>query len=172
MPRFVMPNPVYESTTMQWDMHLLMLKNRKDQILDDCDFWGIDESRYLLGYVIPPFQRPLVWTVEQQVKFIESAWLGFHLGTYVVNRLDAEGHPMSHVLIDGLQRLTTIKAYIEDKFPVFNHYFSELPPNDQGLFRRIPFTCQAVNLRDETVIRDVYNRLNFGGTPHTEDQRA
>ncbi len=35
---------------------------------------------WVLGYAIPPFQRPRVWTVEQSIKFVESCILGLDSG--------------------------------------------------------------------------------------------
>src|SRR3546814_7962414 len=56
--------------------------------------WDINQPR-LCGLFIPPFQRPLVWAMDRQIAFIESAYLGIHLGTIVFN--DALNLPM----VDG-----------------------------------------------------------------------
>src|SRR4051794_21826938 len=51
----------------------------------------------LLGHALPPFQRPSVWTHAQNVRFLESAVLGVHLGTWCCNV--ADDYPT--VTVDG-----------------------------------------------------------------------
>lgn len=135
-------------------------------------------AKWLLGYIIPPFQRPLVWSKEQMIRFVESAWLGLHLGTYVVNIMDfvnsTDAHPLDRLLIDGQQRLNALRAYWDNEFPVFGSYWSEVF-EDKPVYRRfrnIQFGMGEVQIKDEAILRDLYNRLNFGGTAHTDDQRA
>ena len=42
-------------------------------------------ERQLLGLVLPTWQRPEVWTVEQKRRFVEGIFLGFGCGYYVTN---------------------------------------------------------------------------------------
>lgn len=133
-------------------------------------------SRYACGYPVPAFQRELCWTQEQKVKFIESLWLGFNPGTYTVHRADWQkgGLPemFSGWLIDGQQRLSTIQSYWEDGFKVFGLYWSELSKIEMRRFHSIKFEHTEVAVWDEKLIRELYNRMAFGGTAHTEAQRA
>lgn len=45
-------------------------------------------ERQLGRFVLPNFQRPPVWTREQQVRFIESCWMGLPIGVYVYNEVE------------------------------------------------------------------------------------
>ena len=47
--------------------------------------------RTVMGYLLPTWQRPLVWTTDQKVKLIESLWRGINIGTYTFNRTRWEG---------------------------------------------------------------------------------
>ncbi|OUV22975.1 MAG: hypothetical protein CBC55_02730 [Gammaproteobacteria bacterium TMED95] len=138
----------------------------------------VEAERYACGFPLPSFQRPAVWTTEQKAKFIESIFLGLHIGTYCVHESDWTGVaeakivPFSGWLLDGQQRLLTIEDYINDKFKVFDLYFSDLTKAEVRRFMNTPFKRHEVALHDEAKIKDLYNRLNFGGTAHTEDQRA
>jgi len=137
---------------------------------------------WLLGYAIPPFQRPLVWSEEQKVRFVESAARGLHLGTWVYN--DAMGFGMEQVegrevmprtdrwLIDGQQRLNALDEFFDDKFPVFGLTWSQVPQTERRRFLNQNFAAQQIQSSDEMELRRLYDRLNFGGTPHTPDQRA
>ena len=111
------------------------------------DFLLTDASdRFACGFPVPDFQRDLCWDQEQEISFIESAWIGIPLGTFTIHRNDWEKNgkpkPFSGYLIDGQQRLTTLQRYWEDKFPVFGLLYSELTKadlrrfDDRGLLKK------------------------------------
>lgn len=134
-------------------------------------------ERYVCGFPVPAFQRGLVWTQEQNVAFIESAWLGIPLGTYNTHAMDWEGNEaeakhFSGWLIDGQQRLTAIEGYWNDKFKVFGLLWSELTVQEKRRFTSIKFSYFESSLWDEALIRDLYNRMAFGGTPHKIEEMA
>jgi uncharacterized protein with ParB-like and HNH nuclease domain len=125
-----------------------------------------DGERVLGPFVLPPFQRPPVWSREQQVRFIESCWLGLPIGVYVVN-IGEYGSPFDLWLLDGQQRITAILNYMADAFPVYGKLYSELPIVDHRAWNFIrTFTCLETQLEDEAELREVYDRLAHGGTPH------
>jgi Protein of unknown function DUF262 len=143
----------------------------------------LTDREFVMGYPLPEFQRPPCWKEEQQISFIESIWLGLSPGSYVVNDFHhgewvklkdgREGlHPLFWLLIDGQQRLRALQAYLEGEFKVFGFRWDELNRLEQRRFEGVQFPRVSVYLTNETELRDFYNRMNFGGTPHTEDQRA
>jgi hypothetical protein len=160
--------------------HLEMLKRQLDREGPE-DLYEPGQ-RWLLGYAIPPFQRPLVWTTAQKVAFVESAAQGLHLGTWVYNDALAGGshdggssgrsHRTDRWLIDGQQRFDALDAFWSDAFPVFGKLWSEIGTLDRRRFLNQNFSAQMLQTRDELNLRRIYDRLNFGGTPHTPDQRA
>ncbi len=96
-------------------------------------------ERKLGNFIVPPFQRPPVWTEEQKVRFIESIWHGLPLGSYVVNRtLDLRR--VDNWLLDGQQRITAIVEYVNDAFPVLGLRWSELAQVDHRSFAMIPMS--------------------------------
>lgn len=79
-------------------------------------------ERPLGAFILPPFQRPPVWTVAQQIRLIESFWIGLPVGSYVVNEDDdgiSPTYAYDRWLLDGQQRWAAIIAYVNDAFPVF-----------------------------------------------------
>ena len=60
--------------------------------------------------VIPSFQRGVVWSKEHRKDFIETVKSGDPFGIVLVSQ-ENSGDP--YILIDGLQRLSTLKAYME-----------------------------------------------------------
>lgn len=124
-------------------------------------------TRRLFGWRLPSIQRPAVWTPAQQTRFIESAWLGFHLGVIVVTGPDEDNHPNADLLIDGQQRLGAFQAYWNGAVPAFGAYWADVRRAQQQRFLDDPllFTTLDPHL-PEALLTELYVRLNFGGTPH------
>jgi hypothetical protein len=152
-----------------YDKHLALIASHEQ--LDT-----VRAERYACGFPLPPFQRPLVWTRAQEVLFIESAWLGLYIGTYCTHDIDWEHDgtvkAFSGWLLDGQQRLTTFQRYWNSEFKVFGRYYSELTRKEKHRFSRIPFKQSKVILDDEALIKELYNRMAFGGVAHTADDFA
>lgn len=123
-------------------------------------------ERRLGWFILPPFQRPPVWTLAQQIRFLESCWMGLPIGVFIYNRTKHDG-PYDCWLLDGQQRVTSVLAYMADEFPVFGYRFSELSEYDLRKWSMATaFPCMMTNLEDEAQLREVYDRLAYGGTPH------
>ena len=67
---------------------------------------------------IPPWQRNSdAWPISTKMKFIDSIFTGFYIPSLIVLKgKDSEGR-IVYYLDDGLQRLTTLCEYRENKFP-------------------------------------------------------
>ena len=127
----------------------------------------IEGERRIGGYILPPFQRPSVWTEAQQVRFIESLWAGLPVGAYVFN-----SHPRHQEvapdgwLLDGQQRITAIVNYTSDAFPVHGHLFSQLTTPWKNRFSMMPFSAYRMRTENIAQCEEVYDRLAYGGTAH------
>lgn len=124
--------------------------------------------RTLGWFVLPPFQRPPVWTAEQRIKFVESLVLDLPCGVYVYNQPeDLTRDPTDGWLIDGQQRIGAILGYVAGDFPIFGDvWYAELDEIDRRCFENIVFPAIQISESDPAVLEDVYNRLAYGGTPH------
>lgn len=124
-------------------------------------------ERALGWLVLPPFQRPPVWTQAQQIRFMESLFSGLPCGTWIYNRPDNVRSPYDAWLLDGQQRIGAIYAYARDEYPVFGWRYSELTDRDlRWLMMGVTFAGLETKLDDEAALREVYDRLAYGGTPH------
>ncbi|HOI46996.1 MAG TPA: DUF262 domain-containing protein [Bacilli bacterium] len=65
--------------------------------------------------VVPKFQRKSVWTFNQSAKFIESILLGLPTPDLFMFRKVDKGEE-KFLLIDGFQRITTIRQFIQGVF--------------------------------------------------------
>lgn len=128
--------------------------------------------RTVMGFILPEWQRGLVWNVGQKIAFIESAWLGVNIGTYAYNRSDI-GSPLDNLLIDGQQRMNAIQCYLDDEFKVFGYRWSETTEIDKRVWAMTTiFGSYVTETEDEDYLRGYYDLTNFGGTAHAESQRA
>ena len=62
---------------------------------------------------VPEFQRNFVWTWRQASKFVESILLGLPIPSVFLYR---EEHTQKHLIVDGLQRISTLHAFHKGRF--------------------------------------------------------
>jgi uncharacterized protein with ParB-like and HNH nuclease domain len=131
-------------------------------------FAPLGEGERKLGwFVLPPFQRPPVWNRDQQVRFVESLWMGLPVGVFVYNQTGSAYSRFDNWLLDGQQRVTAAIDYMNDEFEVFGHLFSQLTDRDHRQWSMgVSFPCMKTNIEDEAQLREVYDRLAYGGTAH------
>jgi len=131
----------------------------------------------LLGYRVPDFQRSNDrWTRDQQVSFIEAIYQGANIGAFMVNMSPVSVPELDNLLLDGLQRMTALKAYFRGDFGVagedrVDRLWTGLDHADQARFLRInfPWILTRYGTREDAI--DAYERHNFSGTQHTEENR-
>ncbi len=180
--------PVHRGTARAFSIsHLLDQRRMMAEDPDGFTAMHRPGQRWLCGYVLPSFQRELVWDEARMVRFVESAASGLDLGEWVY--VDASGAPDELVegkrrfhhtdrwLIDGQLRLTALDRFWDDAFPVAGAggramFWSEIPRVEQRRFLMQPFGAKELTITDEAVLRRYYDLHNFGGVPHREDQRA
>jgi hypothetical protein len=128
-------------------------------------------SQYNLD-IDPDFQRGHVWTLEQQVAYIEFRIRGGMSGRelYANNPGISSGADSPTVLVDGKQRITAVLAFMGNKVPVFggNLYrdISNLPRNDAA----VGFILCVNDLKTRAEVLRWYLELNTGGVAHTSEE--
>jgi hypothetical protein len=129
-------------------------------------FRRIEQCNYIMN---PDFQRDFIWSPDKQSRLVESLLMRIPLPVFYL----AERHDGRVVVIDGLQRLTTIALYMQNKFSLRHlddgnqmfrgKAFCDLPPKLQN---RIEDTQLILYILDEKVPElarlDIFERVNSG----------
>jgi len=128
----------------------------------------------------PDFQRGHVWTRAQQVAYVENVFRGIAPVTFKFNCRLMSGrdatvgdiHPGDFVCVDGLQRLTALRAFLRGDFGVFG---DKRPADfDATTFdiKRLTWTCkfEIFDFNFRADLLQFYLDLNAGGTIHAPEE--
>lgn len=151
--------------------------------------WTLDEQRDLFD-LNPPYQRASVWTTAQRVALIESLLRGIPIGAIIYNsrglgRGVRYGEPM-YAVIDGKQRVETIRAFVDSEFAVPAWWFDEdevtsrdgeatyADLTDIGRRRIMVLSMPGLEAHVKTVEEEaaIYDLVNTGGTAQTDEDIA
>ena len=111
------------------------------------------------------YQRNFVWDLNDQIEFIETILLGYPCPEIFIaeGRWDLEKNIKYIHVIDGQQRLTTIKRFVNNEFPVKKRFYKEL--SDTEKFKFLDYEIGTVTLKlnpeqDISEIEEIFRRLN------------
>lgn len=119
----------------------------------------------------PDFQRGHVWTEEQQIAYVEYRLRGGEMS----GRHIFFNHPGwmgkfkgEYVIVDGLQRLTAARRFMENEIPAFGSLFNEY---EDGIRRiGVDFIICVNTLKTRAEVLRWYLEMNAGGTPHSAEE--
>jgi len=119
----------------------------------------------------PDFQREHVWTEEQQIKYVEFCLRGGKTGRIILFNSKGWGsgkglYPI--VLVDGKQRVYSVRKFLNNKLKVFGHFLNEYEDGLNSVRDR--FHVYINNLETKKEVLQWYLDLNDGGTIHTQEE--
>lgn len=129
----------------------------------------------------PDFQRGHVWTERQQIAYVEFFLKGGKtsniiyfscpyfggIGSYEDYLNGKYDYPM--VCVDGLQRLTALRKFLNNEIKVFGYYLNEFEDKDI-ILRRSSLRFNVNNLKTKKEVLQWYLEMNTGGTPHSQEE--
>lgn len=138
----------------------------------------------------PDFQRGHVWTIKQQIAYVEYILQGGMSGREIYFNCTGwmKNWEGPFVIVDGKQRLHAARQFMADKLPVFGELYPK-PVNglfdDKGkiqykgylrseiegrLSLNAGFVFCVNDLKTRAEVLKWYLEMNTGGTPHTADE--
>jgi hypothetical protein len=114
----------------------------------------------------PDFQRRFVWTQSHQEDFIDTILGGFPFPEIYVSKgqVDVAAMRTVRLVIDGQQRLTTIKNYIDgrsekpySKIPSYQ----DLADDQKGGFLSYEVVVRDLGKIDDTTVKEIFRRINL-----------
>ena len=130
-------------------------------------------SRYLVDIVndinagkiilAPYFQRKLVWRLAHKVDFIKTILLGYPFPEIFISRgaIDLDRMTSTSSIVDGQQRMTSIKQFIENDFNVDDRFYNQLSPDEKETFLKYEIAIIDLDLsNDDPKIIEIFKRLN------------
>jgi hypothetical protein len=127
-------------------------------------------------FVVPDYQRGLVWTLSQKQNLIMSILNGNPIGDFIFKKRflkgsngRSDGVKVEWTVIDGQQRINALKEFIGNKFKLKNGLrFRDLKYWDAREFA-LTYKINAITFTGITYEQEVeiYFNRNFGGTAHS-----
>lgn len=111
----------------------------------------------------PYYQRRLVWTTGDKEKFIDTILKGLPFPEVYLcqGELDTENLKTVYYVVDGQQRLTTIKNYIEGNLTIKEiPAYKDLNKDQQTEFVNYPVVVRQLGKISEEKIKLIFDRLN------------
>lgn len=123
----------------------------------------IDEGKLILR---PDFQRKFVWTLEHQEAFIDTILNGLPFPEIYVceGEIDVQKLRTTRLVIDGQQRLTTIRNFIEGKHdhpPVKIAPYQAMTNEQKQDFLSYQIVMRDLGKVDEDTTREIFRRINL-----------
>lgn len=129
-----------------------------ESLLSKCYLFGVDMD--------PEYQRGYVWDDEDREYLIDSIFQNIDIGKFVFVHLDADEwmkRNVSFEILDGKQRLNTLKMFYENRFPYKGKYFNDLSFADRRTFTEHNISYADVNSPDKNDIYRYFLKLNRSG---------
>ncbi len=112
----------------------------------------------------PEYQRDYVWDEEDREKLLDSIFKSIDIGKIVlVDRAHAGDTDDWYEILDGKQRLLTLVAYYEDRFPYKGLYYSNLCKKDKRKFDNTSVSMAIVRNASKEMIYRLFIMLNTAG---------
>lgn len=123
----------------------------------------IDASRLILA---PDFQRKFVWTQDHQEQFLDTILNGYPFPEVYVcqGETDVRKLRTTQKVIDGQQRLTTIKNYIENNFLKdlkLVKPFDSLSAEEREKFLSYQIVLRDIGKVEEDLVKEIFRRINL-----------
>ncbi len=130
-------------------------------------FWDLYQRKLL--ELDPPYQRRSVWNQDYKDYFIDTVLNNYPApAIFIYEEITSEG-TLKYSIVDGKQRLSTVLAFADNKFPVYQKatierfrekFFKDLDKEGKQIFWRYQFALEYLPSEDEQIISNIFDRIN------------
>ena len=158
-----------DSALGEYPLNTMLIRNESRTIHDVLR--RISQGNFIMD---PDFQRDFIWPVDKQSKLIESVLMRIPLPVFYI----AENEDGRMVVVDGLQRLSTFRNFVDNTLTLRLHdqtelngkRFNDLPSRLQNRIEDCNLTLYIIDSKaPERARLDIFERVN-GGAPLTRQQ--
>lgn len=126
--------------------------------------------QYLFGVdFTPDYQRGSVWDEEDREKLLDSIFAGREIGYFVFKRLpftETSKDGSYYEIVDGKQRMLTLLAFYENRFPYKGVFYNDLSFLDKNWFMDASISIAELDQNTTRAeVLEVFLALNEGGKP-------
>jgi len=123
----------------------------------------VNEIRAGTLILSPFFQRKLVWREAHKVDFIKTILLGYPFPEIFVSRgtLDVATMKSTSCIVDGQQRMSTIKEFLDGDLVVDGKAYPDLEKDEKEKFLKYEVAIIDLDLaQEDPKIVEIFKRLN------------
>lgn len=126
--------------------------------------------QYLFGVDFnPDYQRGSIWDDGDREKLLDSIFAGREIGRFVFKQLPftrTSDDGNYYEIVDGKQRMLTLLAFNENRFPYKGVYYNDLSAQDKNWFMDAPIGVAEIDQNvTRTEVLEIFLALNQGGKP-------
>lgn len=128
------------------------------------------------NYIIPKYQRGLVWSLENKQNLIQSIMLGSPIGEFIFAKQEVDEKNDYHVdwtIIDGQQRINALREFVTNQFnDKDSRYFKDYSYREMTYLVELfsNFTAMYIQDLSEPAQVEVYLAKNTGGVVHSKEE--
>ncbi|MGE4557184.1 MAG: DUF262 domain-containing protein [Desulfovibrionaceae bacterium] len=158
-----------DSSWGDYPIDTLLIRNENRTIHDVIR--RIEKGSYIMD---PEFQRDFIWPIDKQSKLIESVLMRIPLPVFYL----AEDTAGNMIVVDGLQRLSTFRRFVNNQLPLKlpsqpelnTKRFKDLSAKLQNRVEDCNLVLYIIDAKvPERARLDIFERVN-GGVPLTRQQ--
>lgn len=107
---------------------------------------------------IPNFQRNNVWSKQKNIQLIDSIFKGLPIPEIFIREVSKN----KQEIVDGQQRITALKEFVNGKFKYNNLTYEELDDNEKEFFDSYKFAVRYLYNYSDNIICLFFCRLQSG----------
>lgn len=127
-------------------------------LIHKCYHFGVDME--------PEYQRGFVWDISDKELLLDSIFDGIDIGKFVFVTLSDDEwaeRELSYEILDGKQRLSTLKDFYENRFAYRGKFYNDLSGNDRRTFLEHHVSYAEINEPDRKEAYKHFLMLNRCG---------